>query len=615
MIFTDFKGYVEGRDITKIPMDNLAYPSKNVIVTKGKVVTRGGIVNDGTAAEGSDPTHSEFVWKDAAGGIRPLRCTGTKIQLKWNDHWYTIFESLDADVTRVIFATWVDGTAAFIKKRLFMVDGSTDMYQWTGAIAVVASYDGVGHVITLDVADSARSQGFDDASGTNQNIRIIHLDVDGNETTHEDAVYSNDPSSTTISLTGALSGAVPAAGDLVIALPVVWADQVNSTFALDAVYSYKNHVIVANYDSVNVYWSNIETYALATGLDFTQPSAGSRTAITAIYLRLDGNFKAMIARQDVLWVSDTDDWYKVTKSVEQNAYDLWVDVEKFETGERKGALPMAVAKYKGDIIYMAQDNTLQRVTTVAILGTDEIQQLSDVVEALLQRLNTEDVRLYYIERAIYIICPQESTMIILDMIEGYYQPPQILPINCMSIIEGVKYGHSNVQAETFTLFSGRNDLGTPIESVIAFGYYSGIVRQHSHVFSNDFQYKQHTVFGVSGRLTTSTNVSIDHFFEEDGAKATINTGIDGSVVKTYGVDDDVSWATHPYAERSWGGADMDATELRRVMVFDKMSGISYFDYRPIFTISGDENEFHLLGYYIDDSTSERKIGNDLFIEK
>lgn len=600
MIANDFKGYIEGHDITKIPVSNLAYPSKNVVVSKGKITTRGGIVNDGTAATGTDKVHSEFVWKDALGGVRPIRCTGRKVQVKYNDRWYTIFTALNADVVRVIFATWVDGTGAIVKKRLFFVDGSTTLYQWNGAIAEVAS--ATANSVVVEGSLTCKQLGFDAGNVTAQTL--LHF-IGSATTANSEESQNNDPTADTLSLSGTFD-TTPVANDVIIAKPVAFANAIGSTFNLDATYSYKNHLIVANYDSVNVYFSHIETYSLATGLDFTMPAAGSRTALTPIFLRLDGNFTAMVARKDVLWVSDADDWYKLVKTIEQNAYDLWVDVEKFETGERKGALPMACAKYKGDIIYMAQDKTLQRVTSVEVLGTDEIRQISDDVEALFQRLDLDDVRVYYVERAIYIICPQDSTMIILDLLEGYFQPPQILPINCMSVIEGVKYGHHNAVDETYVLFSGRDDLDTPIEAKIAFGYQSG---QHS------FRYKQHTMFGVSCRLTGDTVVDVDQQFEEEGAKTSTNFEIDGSEITTYAVDDDVSWATHPYAERSWGGADMEVAELRRAMVFSKFDAVSYFDFRPIFTISGSDNEFHLLGWFIDDQIAKRKIGNNLFVSK
>lgn len=600
MTIKDFKGYIEGHDITKVPAGNLAYPSKNVIVTKGKVVTRGGLVNDGTAGTGTDKVHSEFVWKDALGGVRPIRCTGRKVQVKYADRWYTIFESLDADVTRVFFATWVDGNGAIFKKRLFFVDGSTNIYMWTGAIGVVDTAD--SNTINLVAGQTGAQLGFDPGNVTNQTI--LHF-IGSATTANSEETMTNDPTAQALEISGSFN-TTPVAGDIVIAKPVTFADEVSATFELDVIYSYKNHIVVGNYDSVEVYFSHIETYALTTGLDFTQPAAADRTALTPIFMRLDSNLTCLIARKDVLWISDADDWYKVTKSVEQNAYDLWVDVEKFETGERKGALPMAAAKYKGDIIYVAQDKTLQRVTSVEIIGTDEIRQISDDVEGLFDRLDLDDCRVYYLERAIYIIAPQDSTLVILDLIEGYFQPPQIMPLQCISVIDGVKYGHHNAQAETFTLFSGRDDLDTPIEATIAFGYHSG---------EHNFRYKQHTMFGVSCRLTPDTEVLVEHFFEEDGAKTTTTSEFDGAGIKTYAVDDDVSWATHPYAERGWGGVDMEVAELRRAMVFDKFDAVSYFDYRPIFTISGTENEFHLLGWYLDQVAAARKIGNDLFIPK
>lgn len=603
MIVDNFKGYIEGTDITKVPVNNLAYPSKNVVVSKGKVVTRGGLVNDGTAVTVQEAVHSEFVWKDALGGVRPTRVHGQTVQVKYNDLWYTIYTALDSATVRVFFATWIDANGAIIKKRLFFVDGSTALYQWNGAIGEVAS--ATSNSVTF--ATNADALGFDDGSGTAQTI--LHF-IGSATTANSEESQTSDPSgSATLSISGTFN-TTPIAADVIIAKPVKFADEVGSTFDLDFIYSYKNHIIVGNYDSVNLYWSHIETYSLSTALEFSMPVLASRTAATAIFMQLDGNITAIIANKNTLWVSDKDDWYKITKGIEQNAYGLWVDVEKVEVGELKGALPMAVAKHKGDIIYLSQDKTLQRVTTNEVLGTDDFLLLSDDVEDLLNRLDLSDVRLYYLTRAIYLVCPAESTLLILDMVEGYFQPPQIIPINCISVIDGIKYGHHNAENQTYKLFSGRDDLGTPIEAKIAFGYSHG-----EGEVKHPFRYKQHTIFGVSCRLTVDTTVETDLYFEEDGAKTQTNFEIDGALVKTYAIDDDVSWATHPYAERSWGGADMEVAELRRAMVFNKFNAVSYFDFRPVFTISGNDNEFHLLGYWIDDAYAPRKIGNDLFIGK
>lgn len=598
----NFKGYAESRDLTKIPMGFLVYPSKNVLVTKGKVITRGGITNDGVAPTTTEKVHSSFVWKDALGGQRHIRVTGQLVQVYYDSKWLTIYSAISATALRVFFATWVDSNGSIYKKRLVMCDGSTNLYTWNGAIATVASYSAQN--VTLDTTDTMLQEGFDLGSTTNQTV--IHYALDGNgdvtgqvEYLHDDNCADNIMHLTTV------PSPVPVAGDIIIAKPVAFANAISSAYNIDVVYSYKNHLICANYNSVQLYWSHIVTYSLATGFDFTMPVLASRTATTPILMTLDANFTAMIARKDTLWISDADDWYKVIKSVSVNAYGLWVDVEKFETGDGKGALPMAVAKHKGDIIYLAQDKTLQRIVTLEISGQDQIKLMSDEVEDMFRRVDLTDVRLEYFTRAIYIICPNDSTLMILDMVEGHFQPPQTMPLNCMTFYSGYLYGHSNAVDETFFMFDGLNDLETTVEGIIALPLYHG---------TKQFNYKKHSKIGISCRITGDTQVAVEQFFEEDYAKGKQNFTINGATVKTFSISDDVSWATNPYATRSWAGADdVVISALKRAMVFKKYNAIDYFDHAIKMTVSGDNNNFQLLAVHTDDEMSTAVIGQNLFI--
>ena len=607
MVIDSFIGYRESADISKIPSGYLAYPSRNVLVTKGKVITRGGLENDGNAPTVDEAVHSEFVWKDAPGGERPLRVHGTTLQVKHLGKWVTFFTGLDADTTRVFFATWIDSNTTVIKKRLFFCDGSRNLYQWNGFLGTVASYTPTTITFVADKANLGL-MGADAGNVTTQTVVIKSLDGSGVVDDSDEETYTTDP---TGGLTMALAGAptfTPVAGDLVFCKPTTVANAVSSTFNIDVIANYQNHLVAAQYDNVSVYLSHVSTYVLATGLTFVQPAAGSRTAVTAIYLQLDGGFQGMSTRKGILWISDNDDWYKVTKTVEVNAYGLWVDVEKFETGESKGCLPMAIAKHKGDLIYLAKDLTLQRITTLDVIGKDDIELLSDDVEALFRRLDNDDVRLYYFERGIYIIFPQESTLIILDTAEQrwYFQPPQDIPMNCMSVIGGIKYGHHNGNNETFQLFTGRNDLGTEsAQAVIALGCLDS---------GKHFDYKDSMKFGIDCRLTLSTEVQGDRYFEENGAKATATYSFVGEDITTFASDDDASWATHPYGSVPWGGTD-DTEDLLRAFVFDLEKQTGYFEIRPIITISGAEAEFHLLAIHIDNAPSKRSIGQNLFVPR
>lgn len=595
MIIKRYKGYIESPDLTQIPNDFLAYPSKNCLIYKGKVVTRGGTENDGTVSTGNTPIHSEYVWRSAPGGAKALRVHGQTLQVKVGALWITLFTGFSSATTRVRFTPWVDTNGSIIKSRLFMVDGSDKIYEWNGSIATVSSY--TADTITITGTTTLLSIGFDPGNSTPQAVRVVRLSggaVAGIEAyTHDDACAD-----TTLHLTSTPSP-VPVAGDYVMSSVVE--RTLLSGIDKDDIYAYKNHLFVANLDSGRVYYSHTTTYPVT----FTIP--GTKTAITADLLDLDGKYTAMISRKNVLWISTTDDWFKVTKTIEVNAYGYWTNVEKFEQAERSGALPYAVAIHKGDIIFVGQNKYIYRVTSLEIVGTDDMRLLSDEIEGLLLRLDESDVRIYYHERYIFIIYPLENTLVMFDIMEGTWQPPQIIPMSCMSVIDGVRYGHSSARDETFELFTGRNDLGMEIEAVIAPGYVSG---------EHPFRYQKHTMFGMHARATVTTKVTVNHYYEESGAKGSNEVSFDVADIKVYEVADDVTFAAQPLATRSLAGVeDSGDNSLKPFFVFDKYTAISWFNYRPVLTLTGAEVEFQLLGWMIDNETSERKIGNDLFIPK
>src|SRR3990167_7038153 len=113
---------------------------------------------------------------------------------------------------------------------------------------------------------------------------------------------------------------------------------------------------------------------------------------------------------------------------------------------------------------MAQDKRLRRIITLEVLGIDDIELISDQIDGLLDRLELEDIRIYYHQRYVFVISAGEGVTLMLDIIEGEYMPPQEIGMSCMIIIDGLRYGHSNSRNETFELFSGRNDLDGQIAS-------------------------------------------------------------------------------------------------------------------------------------------------------
>ena len=599
MVQQTYKGYAEGADVTKIPFDYLTYPSKNVLCYKDSVITRKGLENDGTA-QIAGAVHSEYVWKSAPGGAKSLKVAGVNLYVKVGSLWILLFAGFTTGTTRVRFAPWVDINGTVIKSRLLMVDGSDKIFEWNGSIGTVASY--AADTITVSETGTLLALGFDPGNATAQAVRVVRLSagvVAGIE------AYNHDDACADLALhLASTPSPVPVAGDYVMSA-VKTRTTLLAGIDKDDIYVYKNHAFVSNLDSGRVYYSHSTTYAEATGILYTIP--GTKTALTADLLDLDGKVTAMISRKNVLWISTTDDWFKITKTAEVNAYGYWTNVEKFEQAERNGALPYAVAIQKGDIIFVGQNKYYYRITSLEIVGTDDLRLISDNIEGMLLRLDKTDVRIYYDSRYIFVIYPVESTLIMLDLITGEFQPPQVIPMSCMSVISGVRYGHSSARNETFEMFTGRDDLGVDIDAVIAPGYLSG---------EHPFRYQKHTMFGIHARATVTTIVTVNHYYEESGAKGANEAVFTVGDIKLYEVSDDVSFAAQALATRSLAGVeDSGDNSLKPFFVFDKYTTISWFNYRTIFTITGSEVEFQLLGFYIDNELSDRKIGSDLFIPR
>lgn len=601
MTIEGYKGYREGQDILQIPADYLTYPSKNCIVYKGKIVSRLGIKNDGTPHTVSSKVHSEYVWKKAPGGAKALRVWGTTIQVKWNGIWITIYDGLDANTTRLRFTSWIDTNGSIIKSRLFMVDGSENVYEWNGAIATIAAIQGGDAADLVRISDTKTllQLGFDPGNVTTRNAKIVSLDVNGVPDNITEYAYTDTLSLNNRLTLGSNPSPVQAVGDLLIA-SVIKHTTVLAGVLKDEIYTFKNQLYVGNLESGRIQYSDAIDY-----LDFTPPVTA--TAVTPGLLDLDGNLTAMIERKGVLWISTVDDWYKVTKAIEENAYGYWTTVEKFEAAESVGAKPFAVAIQKGDVVFMAQDKRLRRIITLEVLGIDDIELISDQIDGLLDRMTLEDVRVYYHQRYIFVISGTEGITLMLDVVAGEYMPPQYIGMSCMSIIDGVRYGHSNSRNETFNLFFGRNDLGGEIEIVIAPGF------THS---KDNFMLKKHDKFGLHARATLNSAVGIDYQYEEFGANVTKPAQFDVANIKVYEVPTDVSFGANPFGAYSFIGVDDDPdNSLKGFFIFDQQQMVSWFDFRPVFTITGEDVEFHLLAWTINDEPSDDNIPQDLFINR
>lgn len=592
MVIKDFKGYLEGTDITKIPPDYFAYPSKNVMIYKKKAYKRAGIEDFGERGSDATKVHGAYTWKDAQVGELGVRTFAQTVQAwlepyKTGAGWVDIFSALDADVQRVRFTKFVDANGATVHTRLLFVDGSEDVYQWNGGVAVVDSVD--GDTITIAGTKTGEALGFDTGAVTPQTVII-----NGTEYT-----YDNDVSGMDIELTSTPTGVV--AGDLVIAKPTVSVTLL-TTFKKDHIFNYKNHVVLGNLTSGQLYFSHVSDYPL----NFTIPIPSSRTAATAFFISLDGNVTAMAIRKTRMWVSTQDDWFKILKLETANAFDLYVEVEKVETTERNGALPFCVATYKGDTVFLAQDQTLQMITDNDIIQEDAVKLLSDDIAVLLLRTDLTGAQFVVHDRFFFIIAPAAATVIIYDTVDQFWQPPQEIGVELMTVIGGYLIGHSNSINTSFYMFRGRQDLDVDFEAVFALGYID---------MGDEFKYKQFSKTGIAGRSTASAEIEWKTEYEEDGERDSLTRTFKGTDMKLFTGSQVTPWGTIPFGTAPFAGDELaDNSDIKRFFHFDKGTDVPFFEYRPIITVGGDNAAFELMGYMIEERAASRKVGNDHYVK-
>lgn len=146
-----------------------------------------------------------------------------------------------------------------------------------------------------------------------------------------------------------------------------------------------------------------------------------------------------------------------------------LDVKKSKTSFGQGAISQeGVVKIKNGLAYVSYEPTIDFLGNVEQITTAQSKPLSDPIKRLLNRLNNTGVQGVYTKNNLFYLFPQESVLLIFDVERGFWQPPQVVDGNCLSVVGGNVYVHSATKDETYQLFSGLTDNGNPIAHVCYF---------------------------------------------------------------------------------------------------------------------------------------------------
>ena len=129
-------GYVSSIDKTNVAENVLVKGSQNVYKKlSGTIAVREGQKRLGAADATVSAVSSEFVWNTSWGVTYKMVISNSNLWVVVDNVWYSLLSSLTK--TRYVFDKYWNNTEK--KDRLIFVNGTDDMFHWSGGFAEIAS--------------------------------------------------------------------------------------------------------------------------------------------------------------------------------------------------------------------------------------------------------------------------------------------------------------------------------------------------------------------------------------------------------------------------------------------------------------------------------------------
>lgn len=161
-LVNDVSGYMAKPDQTNIAPGIMVEGSQNVLTNDGeRIAVRDGYTLDGQANAALTPIKSSYDWLRHAGDFRHLRSYQGELEYRYVDSAGTVTWRRLAngwgDLVNFNYAEFWDPTEVI--DRLCMVNGSSNIYDWTGGITTLASAT-ASTIVKEDPSVSWGEEGF-----------------------------------------------------------------------------------------------------------------------------------------------------------------------------------------------------------------------------------------------------------------------------------------------------------------------------------------------------------------------------------------------------------------------------------------------------------------------
>lgn len=561
-----FKGYVSKKDITNIDNEYLVAPSKNSYINDGeKVSSRPGFTILGASNSATTPILFSDTWNTSTGVEIPLRAYDDELEFLLSGTWTRVKNGWSS--TSFQGTTWWDNTEKL--DRYILVNGDSNLYSWNGAYATIAS-------TTVNTITKTGTETFGESRFfTSANKKIM---INGTEYT-----YTGGEGTTT------LTGVTPdptgeANGSLMVQSMVTTSNKPSSGF--------KNHVIGVLNNQIYVGDSTKRQVYISKNSDFTDFAfASPRLPGTGALLTPDSPPVAFKALEDEMYVgAGKDEWYKVTFKLSADLQNESVEIKKINTAPLQGPKNTnAVERIKNDIVFITNEPTLD--TLGRIQNVDEVKStpISDDIKNDFDAYDfSSGASIQYYKNQIFVAIPSSSVVLVYDLQNKFWQPPWYMAINNFSIIDGQLVGHSAQVAESYTLLTGNNDNGNPIDASAYFGYFSGSERANLKTMDEYY---------TEGYISSNTELNLVLKYDFGGFTTTISKTIEGTDTGLiYQTNADGSLGKEPIGSNPLGSIVDSVLDIPKFRVFHELSRNDFYEIQVVYGSNQVDAQWELLAH-------------------
>lgn len=565
------RGFKSKRDVTVEEPGVAVAGSQNVqIIDDTKIGVRPGFSYLGARSSNRYGIIDGGSWKTSTATELPIRSysdgTNGVVEVYIGSTWRNMTSALAVQGAKFlnrgagVLTGWWSTTE--VQDLLLFVDGSDDIFMWSGGTATFAS--ATATTITLQGTATWAENRF--LTTNTYGTRTIRVLDDGG--TWREATYTGGEGTTTLTGTTDLTGFTISAGQPILQKIITNSNAPASGLSNDFLGVYLNYLFVFDKERNTIQMSQNTNYTT-----YTAPTV-PRVVGEAASFNLDETPKGCITQADgdAFYISTKNQWYQFVFNSSSTQAAEEIIIRPLKTSPLEGATnELAITNMKNFTVYTSGEPTIDNLGRVENIDTPQSVALSDDIKGLMDTAGVTTSSNAYYKNNFYTTLREESAdtannrILTRNLRLGVWEAPWTIPASLLFEYNGDFYAHDPSTLNTYLLFDTNyadNYVSATNQAPIAAKWYS------SHYdYGEPFNEKKFNLCWIDGYIRANTNLDI--IFSYDFGKKTLKRTLHGTDDNVVLVQTGGGLGYYSLGNRSLGGTGqtLTATGLRRFRGF------------------------------------------------